>query len=152
MVQRHGLCPTAESPVGWCLLYAELHLQSGRGVQDYLAFQNSLHPDYITEKPWRNTLDAGAVPVVMGPSRRNYEQFLPPDAFIHVSDFQSPKELAQYLLALDKDHARYLSYFHWRESWRPQTFSWALMFCKACWRLQQESTYQTVPSIASWFT
>ncbi|XP_057168089.1 3-galactosyl-N-acetylglucosaminide 4-alpha-L-fucosyltransferase FUT3-like [Ursus arctos] len=118
----------------------------------YLAFENSLHPDYITEKLWRNALDAWAVPVVLGPSRRNYEQFLPPDAFIHVSDFQSPKELAQYLLALDKDHARYLSYFHWRESWRPQTFSWALMFCKACWRLQQESTYQTVPSIASWFT
>ncbi|XP_003123142.1 galactoside 3(4)-L-fucosyltransferase [Sus scrofa] len=118
----------------------------------YLAFENSLHTDYITEKLWRNALLAWAVPVVLGPSRRNYEQFLPPEAFIHINDFQSPKELAQYLLALDKDDARYLGYFRWRETLRPQFFSWALMFCKACWRLQQEPSYQTVPSIASWFT
>ena len=91
------------------------------------------------------------MPVVLGPSRVNYEQFLPPKAFIHVEDFQSPKDLAQYLLALDKDHASYLNYFRWRETLRPRSFSWALMFCKACWKLQQEPRYQTVPSIASWF-
>ncbi|XP_072574966.1 3-galactosyl-N-acetylglucosaminide 4-alpha-L-fucosyltransferase FUT3-like [Vulpes vulpes] len=118
----------------------------------YLAFENSLHRDYITEKLWRNALDAWAVPVVLGPSRKSYEQFLPADAFIHVDDFQSPKDLAQYLLSLDKDDARYLAYFRWRETLRPRTFSWSLMFCKACWRLQQDSAYQTVPSIASWFT
>ncbi|XP_023106652.2 3-galactosyl-N-acetylglucosaminide 4-alpha-L-fucosyltransferase FUT3 [Felis catus] len=118
----------------------------------YLAFENSLHPDYITEKLWRNALEAWAVPVVLGPSRSDYEQFLPPDAFIHVHDFQSAEELGRYLQALDKDHARYLSYFRWRETLRPRSFSWALMFCKACRRLQQDSTYQTVPSIAAWFT
>ncbi|XP_008571286.1 PREDICTED: alpha-(1,3)-fucosyltransferase 5-like [Galeopterus variegatus] len=118
----------------------------------YLAFENSLHPDYITEKLWKNALQAWAVPVVMGPSRSGYEQFLPPDAFIHVEDFQSPKHLAEYLQLLDKDHARYLSYFRWRETLRPRTISWALAFCKACWKLQQESRYQTVPSIAAWFT
>ncbi|MXQ83902.1 hypothetical protein E5288_WYG002432 [Bos mutus] len=116
----------------------------------YLAFENSLHPDYITEKLWKNALQAWAVPVVLGPSRVNYEQFLPPKAFIHVEDFQSPKDLAQYLLALDKDYASYLNYFRWRETLRPRSFSWALMFCKACWKLQQEPRYQTVPSIASW--
>lgn len=117
----------------------------------YLAFENSLHPDYITEKLWKNALQAWAVPVVLGPSRANYEQFLPPKAFIHVDDFQSPKDLAQYLLALDKDYASYLNYFRWRETLRPRSFSWALMFCKACWKLQQEPRYQTVPSIAAWF-
>lgn len=59
------------------------------------------------------------MPMVLGPSRRNYEQFLPPDTFIHTDNFQSPKELGQYLLALDKDHARYLSYFHWWETLQP---------------------------------
>ncbi|XP_033054226.1 galactoside 3(4)-L-fucosyltransferase [Trachypithecus francoisi] len=118
----------------------------------YLAFENSLHPDYITEKLWKNALEAWAVPVVLGPSRSNYERFLPPDAFIHVDDFQSPKDLAQYLQELDKDHARYLSYFRWRETLRPRSFIWALDFCKACWKLQEESRYQTVRSIAAWFT
>lgn len=118
----------------------------------YLAFENSLHRDYITEKLWRNALDAWAVPVVLGPSRSNYEQFLPPDAFIHVDDFQSAKELAQHLQALDRDQARYLSYFRWRETLRPRLVNWALMFCKACRRLQEDSSYQTVPSIAAWFT
>nr|XP_007993134.1 4-galactosyl-N-acetylglucosaminide 3-alpha-L-fucosyltransferase FUT5 [Chlorocebus sabaeus] len=118
----------------------------------YLAFENSLHPDYITEKLWRNALEAWAVPVVLGPSRSNYERFLPPDAFIHVDDFQSPKDLARYLQQLDNDHARYLSYFRWRETLRPRFFSWALAFCKACWKLQEESRYQTVRSIAAWFT
>ncbi|XP_006170354.1 alpha-(1,3)-fucosyltransferase 5 [Tupaia chinensis] len=47
---------------------------------------------------------------------------------------------------------RYLSYFRWRDTLRPRTFSWALAFCKACWRLQEETRYLTVPSIASWFT
>ena len=92
------------------------------------------------------------MPVVLGPSRRNYEQFLPPEAFTHVEDFQSPKDLAQYLLALVKDHTRYPSCFRWRETLRPRSFSWGLMFCKACWRLQQDPDYQTVPSITSWFT
>ncbi|XP_017383849.1 4-galactosyl-N-acetylglucosaminide 3-alpha-L-fucosyltransferase FUT5-like [Cebus imitator] len=118
----------------------------------YLAFENSLHPDYITEKLWKNAMGAWAVPVVLGPSRSNYEKFLPPDTFIHVDDFQSPKDLAQYLQALDKDHARYLRYFRWRETLRPGFFSWARCFCQACWKLQQEPRYQTVRSIAAWFT
>ncbi|XP_076977140.1 3-galactosyl-N-acetylglucosaminide 4-alpha-L-fucosyltransferase FUT3-like [Tamandua tetradactyla] len=118
----------------------------------YLAFENSQHPDYITEKLWRNALEAWAVPVVLGPHRSSYERFLPPDAFIHVEDFQSPQALAQYLQALDKDQEAYLRYFRWRETLRPRSFSWAQAFCKACWWLQQKPRYQAVPSIAEWFT
>ena len=68
----------------------------------YLAFENSQHPDYITEKLWRNALGSSAVPVVLGPPRSNYERFLPADAFIHVDDFRSPKMLAAYLRFLAK--------------------------------------------------
>ncbi|XP_006896492.1 PREDICTED: galactoside 3(4)-L-fucosyltransferase [Elephantulus edwardii] len=118
----------------------------------YLAFENSLHQDYITEKLWRNALQAWAVPVVLGPSRANYERFLPPEAFIHVDDFPSPQALAQHLQALDKDQANYQKYFRWRETLRPCSFNWNLNYCKACWELQQGARYQTVHSIASWFT
>ncbi|KAL1783809.1 galactoside 3(4)-L-fucosyltransferase-like [Sigmodon hispidus] len=117
----------------------------------YLAFENSLHPDYITEKLWRNALETWAVPVVLGPSRKNYECFLPPDAFIHVDDFQSPKDLALYLQELNRDSLSYQRYFRWRETLRPRLGSMALAFCKACRELQKDHRYQTVPSVASWF-
>ncbi|KAI4815354.1 hypothetical protein KUCAC02_005503 [Chaenocephalus aceratus] len=62
--------------------------------QFYLALENSQHTDYITEKLW-NAVRAGAVPVVLGPSRQNYERFLPPEAFIHVDDFPTVRGLAR---------------------------------------------------------
>ncbi|CAO2641063.1 3-galactosyl-N-acetylglucosaminide 4-alpha-L-fucosyltransferase FUT3 [Lemmus lemmus] len=102
----------------------------------YLAFENSLHPDYITEKLWKNALEAWAVPVVLGPSRENYERFLPPDAFIH---------------ELDRDSLSYQRYFRWRKTLRPRLSSMALAFCKACRQLQWDQRYHTVPSVASWF-
>uniref|UniRef100_A0A8C5Q7I5 Fucosyltransferase n=1 Tax=Leptobrachium leishanense TaxID=445787 RepID=A0A8C5Q7I5_9ANUR len=59
----------------------------------YFAFENSQHRDYITEKLWTNALSYGAVPVVLGPPRENYERFIPRDSFIHVDDFQLRKNL-----------------------------------------------------------
>ncbi|XP_051028700.1 3-galactosyl-N-acetylglucosaminide 4-alpha-L-fucosyltransferase FUT3-like [Acomys russatus] len=117
----------------------------------YLAFENSLHRDYITEKLWKNALEAWAVPVVLGPSRKNYERFLPPDAFIHVDDFESPVDLARYLQKLGSDSLGYQRYFRWRETLRPRLWSMGLAFCKACRELQWNRKYQTVPSVASWF-
>ncbi|XP_073405519.1 3-galactosyl-N-acetylglucosaminide 4-alpha-L-fucosyltransferase FUT3-like [Dendrobates tinctorius] len=37
----------------------------------YLAFENSIYPDYITEKLWVNAFGSWAVPVVLGTSREN---------------------------------------------------------------------------------
>ena len=36
----------------------------------YLAFENAIHcTDYVSEKFWRNSLRAGAVPIVYGPNK-----------------------------------------------------------------------------------
>ncbi|XP_053149190.1 3-galactosyl-N-acetylglucosaminide 4-alpha-L-fucosyltransferase FUT3-like [Hemicordylus capensis] len=119
----------------------------------YLAFENSIHEDYITEKFWKNSLLSGAVPVVCGPPRKNYERFLPSDAFIHIEDFQTAKDLANFLKELDRNATRYQSYFQWRTWLKPSgQRSFSLHYCKACRALQTTSIqFQTVPELSKWF-
>ena len=63
----------------------------------YLAFENSLCVDYVTEKYWR-TLHRDVVAVVLGAA--NYSQFVPPGVHLDVRDFRSPRLLADRLQAL----------------------------------------------------
>ncbi|XP_053304856.1 4-galactosyl-N-acetylglucosaminide 3-alpha-L-fucosyltransferase FUT6-like [Spea bombifrons] len=119
----------------------------------YLAFENSQHRDYITEKLWRNALVSGTVPIVLGSSRENYEKFIPRDSFIHVDDFPSAKQLADYLLELDKDTQKYEQYFKWRSTWRPNgDEGWATHYCKACRALKDAPPYRTIPTLVKWYT
>ncbi|XP_065503794.1 alpha-(1,3)-fucosyltransferase 4 [Caloenas nicobarica] len=119
----------------------------------YLAFENSQHTDYITEKLWRNAFAASAVPVVLGPDRANYERFIPPDSFIHVDDFPSPRLLAIYLKFLDKNKAIYRRYFAWRKKYEVHITSfWDEHFCKVCEAVRTAGNQiKTVQNLASWF-
>ena len=91
----------------------ERYYQTMESCKFYLAFENSVHRDYFTEKV-NGPLSSGTVPIVLGPTRDNYEEYIPGDAFIHVNDFPSAEALAHHLLDLDQDHQRYLQYFRWR--------------------------------------
>ncbi|XP_009333147.1 PREDICTED: alpha-(1,3)-fucosyltransferase 4, partial [Pygoscelis adeliae] len=119
----------------------------------YLAFENSQHTDYITEKLWRNAFAASAVPVVLGPRRANYERFIPPDSFIHVDDFPSPRLLATYLKFLDKNKPNYRRYFAWRRKYEVHVASfWDEHFCKVCEAVRAAGNQiKTVRNLASWF-
>ena len=81
----------------------------------YLAAENSLCPDYVTEKFYRALVN-GIVPVVYGGA--DYAAFAPPHSYIRVADFQSPKDLADYLHLLDKNDALYMEYLNWRNKYR----------------------------------
>lgn len=118
----------------------------------YLAFENSIYKDYITEKLWSNAFGSWAVPVVLGTSRKNYERFVPGDAFIHVDDFPSPKDLAAYLLELDKDDEKYKKYFNWRFQYRVLTGKGpSYPYCKICEILRESPVYQVIHSVEKWF-
>ena len=54
------------------------------------------------------------IPIAMGAPRSDYEKVAPPQSFIHVDDFTSPRHLAEYLKVLDRDSALYNSYFRYR--------------------------------------
>nr|XP_033805328.1 alpha-(1,3)-fucosyltransferase 4 [Geotrypetes seraphini] len=119
----------------------------------YLAFENSQHPDYITEKLWRNAFGASAVPVVLGPSRANYELFVPGDSFIHVDDFSSPRKLAGYLKLLDRNPPLYRRYFAWRKRYQVHVASfWSEHFCTVCQAVRVAGDQlKTVHDLAGWF-
>ncbi|GFQ77937.1 alpha-(1,3)-fucosyltransferase 10 [Trichonephila clavata] len=73
-----------------------------------LAFENAVCQDYITEKLWR-PLTIGSVPIYYGSPK--IEDWLPnPKSAILVKNFESPKQLAEHLLALLADDSAYEEY------------------------------------------
>ena len=50
----------------------------------------------------------------MGARPEDYEKSAPYKSYIHVDDFDTPKELADYLRELDQDDEKYNEYFKWK--------------------------------------
>ncbi|MBN3323822.1 FUT7 fucosyltransferase, partial [Atractosteus spatula] len=117
----------------------------------YLAFENSVYRDYITEKLWRNSFQAGSVPVVLGPPRADYEAQAPPGSFIHVDDFNSTGALAAFLRGLAADEGRYRSYFEWRRRGRVKLYTdWRERLCTICARYRQLPPGKVYHDLDAW--
>ena len=86
----------------------------------YLAFENSLCEDYITEKFWK-ILEGRhlVIPIVMGGLRmEEYENIAPPNSYIHVRNFTSPKHLAEHLRYVVSNEKAFNYYLEWRNKYR----------------------------------
>uniref|UniRef100_A0A672GVG0 Fucosyltransferase n=1 Tax=Salarias fasciatus TaxID=181472 RepID=A0A672GVG0_SALFA len=127
-------------------------VQMIRQYRFYLAFENSQHTDYITEKLW-NAVNGGAIPVVLGPSRKNYERFLPPEAFIHVDDFPTVRELAQYLLKVKDSPSLIQMHLSWRRDYSLyMTSMWGEFYCTACKAVRmRKGKIDVVKNLTAWF-
>ena len=85
----------------------------------YLAFENSLCDDYVTEKYWKfytksMIFKANIVPVVRGAKKNQYEKIAINNSLIFADDFQTPKLLAEYLVKLILNTDMYMNYFEWK--------------------------------------
>lgn len=66
----------------------------------------------------------------MGAHPEDYKRQAPPNSFIHVDDFETPKHLADYLHYLSTNETAYYSYFEWKGSGLLDTNTF--FFCRVC--------------------
>lgn len=79
----------------------------------YLAFENNIIKDYVSEKVYDGVL-AGTVPVYYGTD--GVDRLLPDGrAVVKVSDFSSPKALAEFLTGVGADKSKYEAYLAWKQ-------------------------------------
>ena len=83
-----------------------------REYKFYLAFENSICTDYITEK-FFNYLKHNIILVVLGGGK--YDEYVPKSAYINALDYKSPKDLADYLIYLSNNKTAYNEYFKWKK-------------------------------------
>jgi alpha-1,3-fucosyltransferase len=124
----------------------------------YVSAENSICPDYITEKFYR-ALEMGVVPVVYGGA--DYSAYAPPHSYINAADFVSPQALADYLLLIERNPRLYSEYLDWNNKWeiKKQTKQSGEYWCCLCEKLnaakseemQKNNSSKVYPDIAKWY-
>ncbi|KAK3888681.1 hypothetical protein Pcinc_007294 [Petrolisthes cinctipes] len=99
----------------------------------YLAFENKVCQDYLTEKVWL-PLKHGLVPVVYGGA--DYSIFLPPHSYIDATHL-TPNQLAKLLISVASSPREYTRYHLWRRYWRVSS---TLPLCELCEKLHEEDS------------
>lgn len=95
----------------------ECYYMLNRTYKFYLSFENMICQEYVTEKLWNviKPEDMYVIPIVMGGA--NYSKILPPNSYIDIADFDTPKDLAKYMTLIDKNDTLFNSFFSWKEKY-----------------------------------
>lgn len=84
----------------------------------------------------------------MGARPEDYQRSAPEGSYIHVDEFNNPRELAQYLHRLDKDNDLYNSYFKWKGTGEfINTYFW----CRLCAMLHTPLTHRNYEDVNEWW-
>uniref|UniRef100_A0A1I7YXP2 Fucosyltransferase n=1 Tax=Steinernema glaseri TaxID=37863 RepID=A0A1I7YXP2_9BILA len=121
------------------------------GYYFYMALENAVCNDYITEKYW-SRYKYPSVPIVM--RRRIYENIIPPGSFIAMDDYSSPEAMGQHLNYLTKNRTAYMEYFKWRNDGWKVVYSaegregWHMGPCRLCEKLyEKDLERKTYPDV-----
>ena len=143
----------------------------------YLAFENSMCEEYITEKYWKLyhgdlIFNANLIPIVRGARVTHYLKVAPPNSFVSAESYATPRELADYLHYLTQNVTAYLEFFQWKAALLsqfqhnknqqliqkgPYMRTELEVFCEVCKLLHNQTYMNTSPSqrkiwhMSSWF-
>jgi alpha-1,3-fucosyltransferase len=98
----------------------------------YLAFENSLCIDYLTEKSFK-VMNDYIIPVVYNGVEMS--RFLPPKSYINANDFKTPEQLASYLNFLSNNVTEYVKYFWWKKHYKVDLTTFDV--CEVCKKLNE---------------
>ncbi|XP_064117335.1 alpha-(1,3)-fucosyltransferase C-like isoform X2 [Macrobrachium nipponense] len=115
----------------------------GRLYLFYLALENDLCDDYISEKLYR-ALYYKLVPVVWGGN--GYEDVMVPGSYINARHYH-PKDLAKLLLDLQEDPVAYGRYHLWRGFWDLKLGG---SMCELCHKLHTDKEPKHYTDIPAW--
>lgn len=113
----------------------------------FLAFENAICDDYITEKLFR-TLRYDMIPVVFGGG--NYATVAPPNSFIDALKFRSLKQLSSHLFKIASNFTLFSSFFKWKKmSYSDDTPN----HCELCQKLHSKDfkKFSSYPNIDEWW-
>jgi len=143
-IDIYGKCGEFKCPKekGW-----QCYKKAESKYKFYLAFENSVCRDYVTEQ-FFNMYNLNMIPVVLGGA--NYSAIAPPHSFINAADFPNPKALAHYLKRLDADDAKFNEYFWWRNFYA-RKFRHHQAICDLCQRLHTDKEHKTYDNMQDWW-
>ena len=85
----------------------------------------------------------------MGAHPDDYLKVAPPNSYIHVDEFNSPRELAEYMHILDNNDELYNKYFRWKGTGE---FINTKFVCRLCAMLQiSEHFPRSYQNLGEWW-
>ncbi|XP_049878534.1 alpha-(1,3)-fucosyltransferase C-like [Pectinophora gossypiella] len=133
-VDTYGKCGSLKCPkTQWQVCNAMLE----NDYYFYMALENSVHEDYITEKVL-TALQNNVVPIVHGGA--NYTRFLPPRSYLDAR-LHSTKDLAEIMYSIMMSQKTYDQFFKWRNYY---TYHDAISenMCRVCQALNNKARFR----------
>ena len=143
-VDIYGKCGTLKCPKGSS--YCQNMLNTTYFY--YLALENSLCQDYVTEKLY-DSVNNFIIPIVY--SGANITHFMPPKSYINANDYSTVAELSKYLIYLQYNPQEYIKYFWWKSHYKLVNNRAFCQLCEKLHELNYIEKRQTYADIRSWW-
>ena len=106
----------------------------------FMAFENSLCLDYVTEKSLQRIMPHFIVPVAR--SNGNHTMFHPPGSIVDARDFRSAESLARFLNQVGM--TKYKAFYSWRKDYILEDMDamWLENICRMCERSYEPKRYR----------